>query len=240
MFRQIEEKKKTLLEGKPFSDELVRAFDALDLLDFAYTNLKLEGSSLTEQGVGHIIHGEIVHGVTIGDHNLLEYHRRVLKDFSHMKTMEIDLDARELLHLYSVLTDKEKPALRTRERVLYHLDYVAPMRMPVSGMLDELFRYLYRREDLYQGDYIRRAVELHDGIIGVYPFDEGSEMLARCAMQYELIRNGLPIVPLDMKEPEYNISVEVALKKGDHRPLYNSVCRGALQKLDKMLALLNA
>ncbi|MDR1778151.1 MAG: hypothetical protein LBR14_00075 [Clostridiales Family XIII bacterium] len=240
MFRKVEAKKEELFAERPFSEMFLRTVAARNLLDFAFMNLKLEGSKLTEQGVSSILRGEIVPGVSIGEHNLAGYHRDALALFDEMRRMKTDLDRKELARIYEVIWHVQAPSYRVAGKVLYHLDYVAPVHMQPAEMLDELFRYQYKREETYKGDYILRAVELHDGIIGVYPYEEGSELLARCALTYELLRHELPVVGIGLREPEYNEAVSLALNKGDHRRLYEAVCRAALKKLDYLIELARA
>jgi hypothetical protein len=91
----------------------------------------------------------------------------------------------------------------------------------------------------YGEDCVRRAAELHDGIIAVYPFSEHTEALARVALQYELFRNGFPIVPFDLTEQAYNEMVSTGIKSDVHDALYAHILVCIDKKADLLLTLLD-
>jgi hypothetical protein len=112
------------------------------------------------------------------------------------------------------------------------LDYTPPHYSEIPERLETLFISLHSRD--YRGDYIRSAVELHDGIIKIYPFEEKSEALARAALQYELLQHGLPTISFGLSEQVYNKMVSIAIKTDEHDALYESI----LLAIDKKLVLL--
>jgi hypothetical protein len=238
MYREIEAKRKEILEKRPLPEELIRWVEMANILDFAYTDLRLEGSTLTMEGVSNILKGGIVSGVSIREHEDVALHRRLLREFFSMNDMKEELDRHVLVRLYTFITGDKQPNCRSNSKVLYHLDHVVSGNKPILSQLDELFRKLYAKETAYNGDYILRAVELHDGIVAIYPFEERTEMLARTALQYEFIRNGLPIVPIMLSETEYNTMLTAAIKKNDHMPFYETICTSIEKKLDAILGFL--
>jgi hypothetical protein len=235
MFADTEQKKARLDAKRPFPEDVKDYADGLALLDFAYTNLKLDGSSLTAEGVNQIIGGDIVSGVSLREHNEVEYHRHLLRAFADMLYMGTAVDRKELIRLYSILTHDPHATFRSGSPILYHLDYTPPHCADIPERLDQLFRDLFAHD--FGGDYIRRAVEMHDGIIAVYPFSERTEALARAALQYELLRNGMPIIPFGLTEQAYNEMTAAGVKNGAHDELYAAVLRAADKKLDLLLRL---
>ncbi|MDR0851315.1 MAG: Fic family protein [Clostridiales Family XIII bacterium] len=220
---------------RPFPEVIRITVDKLDLFDFTYTDLKLEGSSLTHEGVSRIIDGGFVPEISLAEHGEADRRRTLLKEFAFMIDMDITIDVRQLVKLYGILTDDKTPEFRRVTPALFHLDYTPPYYSEVEEGLEALFRNIYGSGSFE--NYIERAAALHDGIVRVYPFEEKSEMLARTALQYELMHNGLPIVQIGLSEQEYNKRLSTAIKTGDHSGIYEAVLQSADHKLDLLLGL---
>ncbi|MDR1028101.1 MAG: Fic family protein [Clostridiales Family XIII bacterium] len=235
MFAETEKKRARLNEGKPLLQRTKDYADRLALFDLAYTTLKLDGSKLTAEGVNHIMEGRIVSGVSVGEHIEIDRHRLLLRAFSDMLHMDTALDRKELSRLYGILTDNPEPAFRTEDPVLHHLGYAPPPYADVPDRLDQLFRNLFLRD--YGGDCVRRAAELHAGVIAVYPFAERTEALARIALQYELLRGGFPVISFGLSEQDYNRMVSEGIRSGVHDALYEHVLSCVDRKLDLLLSL---
>ena len=59
-------------------------------------------------------------------------------------------------------------------------------------------------------------------MIRIYPYDEFSEIIARAAMEYELLYSGKPMCPLTLQETEYNCALTEYLKgRGGDKILEN-------------------
>jgi Fic family protein len=187
------------------------------LFDYAYCDLHLEGSALTPAGVNAIIQGEIAPEVSLGEHNEVERHRRLLRLFQDLAHLDLEPNRAVLSKIYETvardaildpLASGVGSGYRKGSPVLFHLDYTPPPYAVIPELLDAMFREAYRM----QGDFIERAVACHNGIIAIYPYRERSEILARAVFQYEMIRNGLFIIPFEMSEQAYNGMVAEALK----------------------------
>jgi hypothetical protein len=237
MFAETADKNARLNARRPFPQHVQARADALALFDFAYTNLKLDGSVLTPEGVHLIIQGGFVPDVSLGEHNVIEDHKQLLRAFSDMLYMGTSIDRKQLLRLFGILTRDAHPAFRSGNPILYHLDYTPPYYGDIPDLLDKLFREIFVRD--YGDDCIRRAVDIHDGIIAVYPFDERTETMARVALQYELLRNGFPVVPFDLTEQAYNAMVSNGVKNGAHEVLYAQILDAVDRKNDLIMKLLD-
>lgn len=231
-------KKKILVfdSFRPFSEDFKITFDNLNLLDFAYMNLKLDGSNLTKEGVNEISKGEIVKNVPLMEHQEVEYHKHILKTFSDMMEMRMDLDEKQLLRLYMVLTNKDDLSFRRSGTMLYHLDYLPPHSSDIEASLKNVFIRTFNAD--FGNDFMKKAVFIHNKIIEVYPFEEKSEALARIAMEYELIRNQMPIIPLELSESDYNSMLSNYLKTGEYDDLYENLVMSASKKFDILLEIL--
>ena len=232
----IFDKKKLLDARRPFPRNVSEIMEKMDIFDFLYNDLKLDGSAITEEGVGKMIEGGMVAGASIREHTELTRHSAALKYFAEMRHMDVTLDGPRLEELYAVICGDRPCEFRRKTPILYHLDFTPPHHTEIPGLLDELFRLSYR--DSYSGDFIRRAADLHNGIIAIYPYDEKSETLARAVLQYELIRGGLFPVRFGVSEQDYNMQITQSIKDGFEEPFYRTVCKAVRIKLDRALSLL--
>ena len=236
MFLELKKKKAVFDSFKPFSPEFKTSYENLNLLDFAFMNLKLDGSNLTKEGVNEISRGNMIDHVPLFEHRKVENHKFLLRKFYDMIEMDMELDEIQLIRLYKVLTGNENVKFRENGTMLYHLDYMPPHSGEIQSALGNIFIKLFKTD--FQGDFIRKAVSVHNRIIEVYPFENESEALARTAMEYELIRNGMPIIPFELNESDYNSMLSEYLKTGDSNPLYENLIDSAYKKFDILLALL--
>lgn len=225
----------------PLSPDIQKMVARLDLFDYAYSDLHLEGSALTPAGVNAIIQGEIAPEVSLGEHNEVERHRRLLRLFHDLAHMDMEPNRTVLSKIYGAvardaildpLASGAAPAYRKGSPVLFHLDYTPPPHAAIPELLDAMFREAYSM----QGDFIERAVACHNGIMAIYPYRERSEILARAVFQYEMIRNGLFIIPFEMSEQAYNGMVAEALQDREGG-LAAILTKSAAKKLARIEAL---
>ncbi|MDR0854502.1 MAG: hypothetical protein LBN34_09065 [Clostridiales Family XIII bacterium] len=231
---RIEEIKKVLYEQAPFPVRLKRIKAMLDLVDFAYTNVKLDGSRLTESGVNQILDGEILEDVPIKEHVLVNAHRDIYIYMEQCASMMMDVDSRMVLSFFSKLTGLADPVFRTGSEPIYHLDIVPKKYGDMEAAIKEALLEV-RRTD-FKGDYIVMAAAIHTAIIKVYPFEEKSEMVARCALQYVLMRNGLYPLAFQVNETEYNVATINSLN-GSYEAFSKIIIDAVIAKTDKLIEI---
>lgn len=236
MYDELKKKISVFDSFKPFSKDFKTTNDNLNLLDFAYMNLKLDGSNLTREGVNKISRGGLINHVPLVEHQEVEYHKNLLKTFHDMIEMDMELDEKQLVRLYMVLTNMEVHSFRSAGTMLYHLDYMPPHSSDIESSLKNVFVRVFSTD--FGENFIKKAVFIHNKIIEVYPFEEKSEALARTAMEYELVRNGMPVIPFNLTESKYNSMLSEYLKTGEYDSLYNNIVESAITKLDILLELL--
>ncbi|MDR1495448.1 MAG: Fic family protein [Clostridiales Family XIII bacterium] len=195
--------------------------ERIDLLDYAWSDLRLDGSALTREGVASIIHGELVRNVSIAESSEVRCHERAMHTFKGLLYMQIDIDRASLQQIAGSWEDFFDTGFRRGSPVLPHLGFTPPYHGDVAKLLDELFRYA---QSAYgAGETERKAARVHNGLVYIYPFTEHSEMIARAAMQYTLLREGKPVIDLGLSEREYNQMVADAIRTGDDIPLARAI-----------------
>jgi hypothetical protein len=230
----LEEKRAILYALSPFSDGVKRLKRKTDLTDFAYTNLKLYGSTLTRGGVESVLDGVTVPGVPVFEHRLCEAHRKLLSRFESKIEMGIEVDSIVLNEFCGILSGSDFTPYRADAPCLYHLDFVPGDPERISADLTEAFKQIARTD--FGADVCRKAAAVHGAIVRVYPYADGfSEMTARTALQYELVRGGYFPVDLGLSEPEYNTILAQAVKTGDPAPLADVIRTAVFRKLHALI-----
>jgi Fic family protein len=204
------------------------ARERIDLLDYAWSDLRLDGSALTREGVASILSGELVGNVSIAESSEVLCHETAMSTFRDLLYMQIDLDRASLQQISEAWSKYFDMRYRKGSPVLPHLGFAPPHYADIPKLLDELFRYVRMSYD-GQGAEVR-AARIHNGLVYIYPFEEHSEMIARAAMQYELLRGGLPVVDIGLSEQAYNTLVSDAIRTGDDAPLAEAIAHAVRAK----------
>jgi hypothetical protein len=212
--RNLAEKKEILYALAPFSDGVKVFKRRADLVDYTYSDLRLYGSKLSRGGVEGVLDGITVAGVPVFEHRLCEAHRKLLSRFADKLDMGMDTDGLILNEFCTILAGASLPPYREGSPLLYHLDFVPGDDGRISQGLAEMFAQAHRLET--DGDFCLKAAVIHTGIVRVYPYADGfSELAARAAMQYELIKAGYFPVDIGAGEQEYNSVTGAAIRTGE-------------------------
>jgi len=232
----ITEKRGILYSLAPFSEGVKNFKRRADLLDYAYSDLRLYGSALKKEGVKSILDGKTIPGIPVFEHRLCEVHRKMLIRFEDKLSMKHEVDTIMLNEFCKILSGVDLPPFRKGTCVLYHLDFVPGDDENMSVSLMEAFSSIRRAEknggygEGENMDFCRKAADMHMGIVKVYPYaDYFSELAARSAMQYELIKAGYFTVDIGVSEPEYNRMTADAIHSGDSSE-FADVLRTAVYK----------
>jgi Fic family protein len=195
--------------------------ELIDLLDYAWSDLKLDGSALTREGVASIIHGDLVRNVSIAESSEVRCHEKAMSAFRDLLYMQVDIDRASLQQIAGAWDDFFDVSFRRVSPVLPHFGFTPPYHGDIPKLLDDLFRYASRAYEAE--DVVAKAARVHNGLVYIYPFAEHSEMIARAAMQYVLLRAGKPIVDLGLTEQGYNTMTADAIRGGDDGPLAGAI-----------------
>ena len=211
----------------------------MDLLDFAYSDLRLNGSALTKEGAKSILAGNTVPGVPVFEHRMCEAHKKLLIRFESKLDMDPDVDMALLNEFCMILSGSTQPLYRKGEPLLYHLDFVPGDDERAADELTEILSAIRRADkgNAYK-DFCHKAAAIHTAILKVYPYQGGfSELTARAAMQYELVRAGYFPIDVGISEQAYNTMCAAAIRKGDVTE-FSDLLRNAVMK--KLLVLIEA
>lgn len=180
-------------------------------LDWVMMNLTLSGSSISRERAQKIIDGGYDLTATLEEHLLVAGLVDVLPLMDLLLGLSEELSAPTLDKFYQRVSGGEAASYRRRTPVLFHLSYNPVLPQEIQGELKRLFGRLH---DGSRPDPLDRAVYVHNEIIRIYPYENWSEVIARTAMEYELLFSGLSMYPLTLSESEYNNGLASYLKLG--------------------------
>lgn len=235
MYREIKKKKLILDNRKPYTKETAEYINEINLADWIYTCMRLDGSGIGKAGVLKILKGSFIVEVSVSDHSTVGYYRDAIRIAYSMAEMGDELTEKGLFRFYQALANPVKLEYRRTNPVLIMLDYIPPHPSEIDEQMDILFQWMNTND--FQGNPILRAAYLHNKLVEIYPYETNSEAVARMAMYYELIRNGYPPVLLNLSESEYYAAIRSYLKKEEIQPLYEPLERGVYNKLEIMMQL---
>ena len=235
MYREIKKKLLILENRKPWKPEIASYIEELHKVDWIYTDLKLDGSVMTRDLVERVVKGDFIAEASIQDHANIANHLNLFQRVRTMLEMGTELKEKYILRFYEDLVQPAAVQYRQNNPILFMLDNNPPHFHEMEDQMEVLVQWLHSPDpDL---NPIQKAALLHNKIIEIYPFEQGSEMVARAAMYYQLLQSGYPVFSLDLSEQAYYDALRAYLKKEDLRPMYEAVLRGIYTKLEVMMQL---
>lgn len=231
--KEIKMQMRSLVSKAPFSNEVKEFKRKMDIVDFAYSNLHLDGSILTRAGVLSILEGNVINNAPVREHRLIELHGKLLSKMEDRLEMRMDVDLSIAESFYKIIIGHDEIKYRTTNPILYHLDFVPDNYDDVRVALNDALKKVNRND--YDGDFCLKAAEFHMEIIKIYPFDDYTEVLARTIMQYELEKNSLFPISINIDEQLYNHMISEALVTGNSEHFAQIIRKSALEKLDLLI-----
>ena len=230
---EIKMQMRSLVSKAPFSKELKEMKRKMDLVDFAFSNVRLDGSIITRAGVISILDGNVINNAPVKEHRLIEIHNKLLSKMDDRLEMKMEVDTSVAEAFYKIIIGDEQLDYRTSNPILYHLDFVPDNYTDIRGAFSDALKKISRND--YDGDFCLKAAAFHMEIIRIYPFDDYTEMLARTVMQYELKRVGLFPIAINIDEQLYNHMISEALVTGNPEHFAQIIRKSTIDKLDFLI-----
>ena len=189
-------------------------------IEWVTMNMRLSGSLMNEDKAAKIAGGEYVLDATLEEHLMVTRLMDVLPLMESLLDLQEELSVQTLGKFYQKLSGGEEGEYRKSTPILFHLSYNPVLPPEIEGELQRLFARLH---DGRLTDPLARAVRVHNHLIRIYPYDQYSEVIARTAMEYELLYSGQAMIPLTLTESEYNGALAEFLKKGTEAVIYENL-----------------
>lgn len=189
-------------------------------IDWVVMNMRLSGSNIDEEKAVRMVTGDYVLDATLEEHLLINNLTEMIPLMYDLFGMEEELSAGTLNKFYRTISGGEKGVYRKTTPVLFHLSYNPVLPQEIEEELRRLFSSLH---DGKIKDPLKRAVFVHDNLMRIYPFDRYTEIIARTAMEYELLYSGLSMYPLTLTESEYNRALTEFFKRGSENVILENL-----------------
>jgi len=235
MFREIKKKQIILDNRKPYQREVSQYIQQLNLLDWVYSSMCLDGSRLERNQIERILNGEYLENASLMEHGLVERYNLLIKYGLDMLEMSSTLNFEMLINFQKKLSGDPDSCCRKSNPVLISLDYNPPHPSEIKEQIELLMNWFYSEDA--EANPILKAARLHHRIIETYPFETYSEAVARAAMYYFLMGKGYPPFEIDLNEQEYNASIIAYLQKENIELFYSAIERSLFKKMEVLMQL---
>lgn len=235
MYREIK-KKKIILENRlPYTREVSQLIGEMNILDWVYTSLRLDGSPLSLEAVRLMLSGEITMEATLEEHAFVDRLVQAIKRAQSLASFNSEIDFNLINKFYSLITGIQEPHFRKGNPVLISLSYTPPHAHEVKEQMDILLNWL--ATDKEENNLLRKACLLHHRFLEIYPFECYSEVMARFLFYYVLLLEGYPTFSISLTESAYNDTLSTFFRKEDIDPFYDVVERCLLHKMEVLMQL---
>ena len=235
MFREIKKKQIILESRKPYSSQIRDYINELNMADWVYSSVKMDGGIMAKNQVEKILKGGFIQDASLNEHALIERYRLLVNTANDMLEMSYSLNKEMLFSFARKLTENESVSYRRENPVLVSLNYNPPHPSEIQEQMELLMNWFY--SDDMASNPVMKAACLHNRIIEIYPFDSYSGAVARAAMYYFLMEKGYHAFELGLSEREYNIAVMEYLKKENTEPFYRAIEYSLFNKMEVLMQL---
>ena len=235
MYREIKKKKVILENRNPYKPEVAALLREMDILDWISSSLHLDGINIPIEDIRSMIRGNITMRATLEEHAIVGRYVEAIKKATSLASIHHSIDKQQIMQFYGILTGEDTPRYRKGNPVLLALHYNPPHPSEISEQIDALLSWLSTDKD--ELNVIMKAAILHNRFIRIYPFDNGSEMIARFLMYYYLLLQGYPPFMVGMTESEYNNQLSLYFKTGYIQPFYDVLEKGLYNKIGVIMQL---
>lgn len=235
MYRDIKKKKVILVNRKPYKPEVAALLKEMNTVDWIYSSLRLDGNNIPQDEIRIMARGDITMKSTLDEHAIVGRYVEAIKKAESLASIHQHIDKQQIMQFYGILNGNDSPRYRKGNPVLLALHYNPPHSGDVPGQMDELLNWLATDKD--ELNIVMKAALLHNRFIKIYPFEYGSEAMARFLMYYYLMLQGYPPFAIDLKETEYNNQLAMYFKSGYIQPFYDTLERGLHQKMEVIMQL---
>jgi len=232
---------------RPLSpDEIARssAIEANLEIEAVFASNALDGNVLTLAETAAIVDsGLAVGGKPLRDHLQVIDHVEALRYVFDLIASSRMLTPRALREIHARMVRRSRPDIAGRYRTTpvatSGADYAPPAPAFVPESIDGLLADYASRRDADHPVIV--AADLHQGIVDIDPFEEGSGRTARLAMNLHLMQYGYPLTIIDPQErPRYVEAVERTRHAAEAKSFRTFLIEAVSRSLDRYRVALDS
>lgn len=219
-----------ILRANPVLDRALHRVNRTNMIKCA---LIARSENHADISVSGILEGELDPDVALGDYTFIEKAQNLVGALYSSLSMGNSVDRNLLLNCSRTLTGNPDAYFRKGNPVVYTFNHVPPHCSDVDRELGGLIRRVYAGD--MDNDPVYRAMILHNGIIGIWPFDEFSAEIGLFAMNYFLMEQGFIPVTFAMPRKEYLDVTGDNLKGRRQKEFYYTLREAIEEKLEEAI-----
>ncbi|SNY47372.1 Fic/DOC family protein [Orenia metallireducens] len=241
-FEDISKKKKIIDEHRPLDKKVLKEIREKLFLDLTYNSNAIEGNTLTLTETKVVLEdGITIGGKTVREHLEAINHKEAINYLEYIIKTDEELSERQIKQLHYLILksiDTENAGrYRNRNVLIQGAEHRPPSHILVAEQMKELINWYYDKgQDLHP---IERACRLHSEFVKIHPFIDGNGRTARLLLNFELMKNGYPIVIIKNEDrlDYYNALEEYSLK-GEIKSFVNLISKSLNASLDLYFEIL--
>lgn len=246
MLQEIRKKMVILKNHMPFSPDMKDYFRHVEEREWLISNMRIEGSALTESQIDMMAQGRICNEVSIGEHVAVRKIADLPDKLWQAAEMKRDLELNLIKEISLYLTQQDGSAkekldygYRKRNIIIQELSYTPPLPAEIPEQMDRLAGILIEAAgtDPQSEEFFRKGALIHNMIATIVPYGQRDRLTARAAVSYLMISKGYPLVTFDMQEQDYNMMIERFIRTGRPDECAEELKKALLKRLRLMTQL---
>ncbi len=243
MFKMIDKKKNKIEEKRPLPKNTLKSLREKLFLEWTYNSNAIEGNTLTLSETKVVLED----GITIGGKTLKEHlevinHKEAILYMEDIIKNNEGLSERQIKNINNLILkgiDDENAGRYRKERVVISgAEYIPPDPLRVQEQMEKLLEWYYG--DGIKLHAVERAAVLHTDLVKIHPFIDGNGRTARILLNFELMKNGYPIIIIRNEDRvKYYETLDKAHITGDYSGFINLTVEALTRSLDLYLKLIN-
>lgn len=242
-FNEIDRRKKIIDDKRPLPKETLNSIKDKLSLDLTYHSNAIEGNTLTLTETKVVLKD----GITIGGKSVKEHleainHQEALNHLELIIGNNEELSEKQIkdIHYLILKSINNDGAGRYRNQnvAIEGAEHIPPNHIIVPEQMENLINWYHGEgQELHP---IERAARLHAEFVKIHPFIDGNGRTARLLLNFELMKNGYPIVIIKNEDRvNYYNSLEKYSIKNDCSSFTNLIIDSLNETIDLYFKILD-
>ncbi|BCD99222.1 Fic family protein [Marinagarivorans cellulosilyticus] len=224
---------------RPLPEHTVKSLHEKLVLDWTYNSNAIEGNTLTLKETKVVLEGITVGGKLMREHFEAINHKEAIdfvEDIVSQKDPLSESLIKSIHHLVlKQIDDKNAGAYRKQNVLISGAEHRPPEHFKVPDEIQQLVES-YNNSNLHP---LESAARLHVDFVKIHPFIDGNGRTARLLMNFELMRNGLLPVVIQVKDRlAYYEALDTAHTTNDYSLFIDMVASEEVATLKMCLELI--
>lgn len=230
---ELFEKVNSLAKRYPLKKSISNELAILNKFDFVRSSLDFFGLQVEKKSLYLELTNKNPIEISSNDRKTINIFVRIYQEMFTLLSMRKDLDNRFIKYIFSMIKGIEENSVvfRSDNSIIKEFLYTPKMKPEVLEMsLDALFRKFKSMD--FNNDIIEEVTFINNGIVSLAPFNEYLGLIAMISLEYQLLKRGFYILPINYKE--YIKAVKDSIREINFNPVYEFLTNIAIKKTDVM------